>query len=54
MYAMTAVYANGRVVLLGFVNNETEVNAMIDRMCREYGTEYLASAGVHFNIELAA
>lgn len=54
MYAFTMVFPNGKVKLIGFVNSTEEADELLDRICRKYGTEYIATSGAKFNVELAA
>lgn len=54
MFAFTVTYPSGKVQLVGFVNSQAEADALIDRICRKYGTEYIASSGIRFGLELAA
>lgn len=54
MYAVIACFNDGRIHLIGFANNEEEINAMIETVIAKYGAERLERMGVHFNVELAA
>lgn len=54
MYAFTITYPNGEVKLMGFVNSQAEADALLDKICSKYGTEYIASSGIRFGLELAA
>lgn len=55
MYAVTMIQRTTKKVieLLGFANNEDEVNELIDRCCRQHGADWIGSNGYDFAVELA-
>ncbi len=54
MFAFTATFPNGTVKLIGFVNSQKEADDLLDKICSRYGTEYIATSGIRFGVELAA
>jgi len=54
MFAFTMTYPSGKVQLVGFVNSQAEADELLDKICSRYGTEYIASSGIRFGLELAA
>ena len=54
MFSLSAIFPEGNVEMLGFVSSNEEVDAILDTFCSKYGTEFIATSGVKFNVELAA
>ena len=54
MYAVTAVYPSGQVVLVGFVHTQEDLDMMMaDVYEANGGKEALEARGIRFNVELA-
>lgn len=54
MFSLFAIFPDGNVEMLGFVSSNEEVDEILDKLCSKYGTEFIATSGVQFNVELAA
>lgn len=54
MLAVVAYFKDGSCDLIGFANNEKEVDRLVDAYITRVGAGYLGEKGVRFCAELAA